>query len=59
MNYKHLTSMGGGISTYSAPAVEILDVTTEKGFTNSPNYGDPGYAGSDPGGDNSHDYGDL
>jgi len=51
--------MGGGISTYSAPAVEILDVTTEKGFTNSPNYGDPGYAGSDPGGDNSHDYGDL
>lgn len=32
---------------YSAPEVELVEVAVESGFTNSPLFGDEGYAGQD------------
>lgn len=56
MNYNLPIGMGGGNSTYSAPAIEVIDIATEKGFATSPQYGDEGNAGADP---SDNDYGDY
>lgn len=36
MNYNLPTCKGGGNSIYSAPAIEVIDIATEKGFATSP-----------------------
>ncbi|MEG0789866.1 MAG: hypothetical protein RRY23_07840 [Alistipes sp.] len=44
---KQTTFLGGG-SAYAAPTIEMLSISTERGFalSETPNYGD----GGDPGG---------
>ena len=40
---------GGGNSEYSTPTLETLEVSTEKGFAQSLEFGEEGYPGSDLG----------
>ncbi len=40
---------GGGNSEYSAPTLETLEVSTEKGFAQSLVFGEEGYPGADLG----------
>lgn len=46
---KKLYTQGGGKFEYSAPTLETLEVSTEKGFAESLTFGEEGYPGSDLG----------
>lgn len=45
----HYKLTGGGKFEYSAPTIETLEVSTERGFANSLTFGEEGFPGSDLG----------
>lgn len=44
---KKLYMQGGGKFNYSAPTLETIEVSTEKGFANSISFGEEGLPGGD------------
>lgn len=53
---KEFYTQRGGESAYAAPTFETLEVSTEKGFAGSVQFGGEGYPGSDL---NDTDYGSF